>query len=34
MDILDRLEKQINQMIEDYENSKLLADTIKGAKNE
>ena len=34
MDILDRLEKQINQMIEDYENSKWLADTIKGAKNE
>lgn len=30
MDILDRLEKQINQMIEDYENSKLLADIIKG----
>lgn len=30
MDILDELEKQINQMIEDYENSKLLADIIKG----
>lgn len=30
MDILDRLEKQINHMIEDYENSKWLADIIKG----
>ena len=29
MDILDELEKQINQMIEDYENSKWLADIIK-----
>lgn len=34
MDILDELEKQINQMIEDYENSKWLADIIKGVKNE
>lgn len=34
MDILDRLEKQINQMIEDYENIKWLVDIIKGAKNE
>lgn len=34
MDILDRLEKQINQIIKDYENSRWLADTIKGAKNE
>ena len=31
MDILDELEKQINQMIEDYENSKWLADIIKGS---
>lgn len=30
MDILDELEKQIIQMIEDYENSKWLADIIKG----
>ena len=30
MDILDELEKQINQIIEDYENSKWLADIIKG----
>ena len=30
MDILDRLEKQINQRIEDYEKSKWLADIIKG----
>lgn len=29
MDILDELEKQINQMIEDYENSKWLTDIIK-----
>ena len=29
MDILDELEKQINQMIEDYENSRWLADIIK-----
>ena len=34
MDILDELEKQINQIIEDYENSKWLADIIRGAKNE
>ena len=34
MDILVRLEKQINQIIKDYENSRWLADTIKGAKNE
>lgn len=34
MDILDRLEKQINQIIEDYENSKWLVDIIKGVKNE
>ena len=34
MDILDRLEKQINQIIKDYENSRWLADSIKGAKNE
>ena len=34
MDILDRLEKQINQIIKDYENSRWLADIIKGAKNE
>ena len=34
MDILDRLEKQINQIIKDYEYSRWLADTIKGAKNE
>ena len=34
MDILDRLEKQINQIIKDYENSRWLADPIKGAKNE
>ena len=34
MDILDRLEKQINRIIKDYENSRWLADTIKGAKNE
>lgn len=30
MDILDRLEKQINQIIKDYENSRWLADIIKG----
>lgn len=29
MDILDRLEKQINQIIKDYENSRWLADIIK-----
>ena len=34
MDILDELEKQINQIIKDYENSRWLADSIKGAKNE